>query len=337
MRQTIFWTALLVAVLLAACGYWQVLALDTFWCGRVDAFPTIYVISAAALLQLGLFLSVSTSARHRSAYHLTQLAVLPFLALGLCQVFWFHPISLLFLLAAGALPIIVARRAGCGWVRRQPIAAFGVGALTLLGCMTTVAQIPLSMAATIVSNAALVGAVAVGLIAAVAVLLHLDRYVGRHVEAGSIVGSTPNVGDPRTGVAMLPMLPLSLLLLAVLRAKFPDTSYDAYLYKATVPMQMADWRSGDMPIINAMMVGTTFQEMMNATLIMITKDYVPALISTVAFGLLFCIVPLVFALPADARTRERGIAAFAAGMAFTVTEAGIAQGTSHQESCRCCC
>ena len=309
------WAALLVLAVIGAGGYVQVARGDTFWTGRIGAFPTIYMITTAALLQFALFLSYVVSRKPRGAYQATQIVVLPFLILGLCQVFWWHPISFLFLLAAGGIPVAAARAFNCDWAKAAPIPAFGVAALILLGAMTAIVQIPLVIKGAVVSAPWLIGAVAFGGLAAVFAVRDIAARFGAATDAA----------------VALPMLPLSFLLFAVLRAKFPDTSYDAWLYKATLPMQMADWHSGGMPIMNAMMLGTTFQEMMNAALIMVTRDYAPPLISLISFALLFCIAPLAFALPRGARGRELAIAAFAAGMAYTVTEAGIGQGTSYQE------
>ena len=43
--------------------------------------------------------------------------------------------------------------------------------------------------------------------------------------------------------------PLFVLLLALLRAKYPDGSYDALLYKGTWPYQIAEWRTAGMAIL----------------------------------------------------------------------------------------
>ena len=126
-------------------------------------------------------------------------------------------------------------------------------------------------------------------------------------------------------------LPYALLLFPVLRGKAPDLAYDSFMYKTTLPYQLAEWRTGDTALIDGYMVGTNLQEMLNALLIVITRDYLPPFISTVSFVLLAFIIPLAFPLARLPSPAARLALAFAGLSAFVLTEAGIAQGTAYQE------
>ena len=126
-------------------------------------------------------------------------------------------------------------------------------------------------------------------------------------------------------------LPYALLLFPVLRGKFPDFAYDSLMYKTTLPYQLAEWRTGDTALIDGYMVGTNLQEMLNALLIVLTRDYLPPFISTVSFVLLAFVIPLAFPLVRQSSPAGRLVMAFSGLSAFALTEAGIAQGTAYQE------
>jgi hypothetical protein len=98
-----------------------------------------------------------------------------------------------------------------------------------------------------------------------------------------------------------------------------------------LPYQIADWLTGDTAIIDGFMVGTNLQEMLNALLVAITRDYLPPFISTISFVLLLFVIPLAFPVAQRASPVGRAVVAFAGISAFTLSEAGIGQGTSYQE------
>ncbi|HVY14516.1 MAG TPA: hypothetical protein VHB27_04770 [Rhodopila sp.] len=283
--------------LVAAGGYVQVAGQDIFWCGRTEAFPGTTVLAVLGLGQTALYLASAARERWQAPYRLSQWATLPVLAIAIVPVLRPHPGTVVFLAS------LAAAVAGFGWRRG------GLFAVVLLGIFAAIGQIPFALHGVIVRDWMVWAALAAAAGTAV--------WVARSVKPVSS--------------AIIDLVPLTLLLFPLLRARFPDIAYDSLSYKVTVPYQMAEWRTGDSAIIDGYMIGTNLQEMLNALLRIVTGDWRPQLMSSLSFVLLALVVPSAFPTERFPPGARRAAIAFAGVMAFVLTEAGIAQGTAYQE------
>jgi hypothetical protein len=289
----------------------------TFWCGRVEAFPGTTVLALAGLGQTALYLAAAASPDWRRAYRVSQMVVLPVLAIGLWQVFQPHPRTVVLFAAPALIPVTLSLALGrWRWMRPHLVMICGFFVVSALGFLAAFGEIPLTLPGVVVPRW-LVGLAAV---AAAAVSIPVIGSVRRELAPAS--GFIP---DPAR------YLPLALLLFPVLRGKLPDIAYDSLMYKTTLPYQLAEWRTGDTALIDGFMIGTNLQEMLNALLIVITRDYLPPLLSTISFVLLLLITPLAFRVEQRSSAAGRAVLAFAAVSTFVLSEAGIAQGTAYQE------
>ena len=106
MTTAVSWLLLGLCAAVAAGGYVQVALGSVFWCGRVEAFPGTTVLALLCLAQAALFLAASASPCWSRWYRMSQLAVLPFLLLGLVQVFAPRPRTVLCFGVLLAIPTI---------------------------------------------------------------------------------------------------------------------------------------------------------------------------------------------------------------------------------------
>jgi hypothetical protein len=282
----------------AAGGYIQVAGQDIFWCGRVEAFPGTTILAVLSLVQVALYFAAMARARWETLYRLSQFAVLPFLVLAFLPVLLPHPWTL-GLLSAYALAI-----AWLGWLRG------GVFAVATLGLLAAIGQIPLTLHGVIIQDWMAWAALAVA------------TALAAWSTTRSVRPDHPNLGQ---------LVPLTLLLFPLLRARLPDIAYDSLSYKVTIPYQMAEWRTGDSAIVDGYMIGTNLQEMLNALLRILTGDWRPQIISSISYILLALIIPRAFPAGQSPPGARRAAVAFAGVAAFVLTEAGIAQGTAYQE------
>jgi hypothetical protein len=318
-----------VMALVAAGGYIQVAGQAVFWCGRVEAFPGTTILAVLCLAHTALYLAAAARTRWDRLYHLSQLMTIPVLIVAIAPVLWPHPRTLVFLTSVAAIMAMT------GWRRG------GVFAVAQLGFLAAIGQIPFGFHGVIVRDWMVWGALAVatGLAGWVARSTGTPSWSGLARPFMTAPSPALRVVDGRARPdhdrgaerTVVRLIPLTLLLFPLLRARLPDIAYDSLSYKVTIPYQMAEWRTGDSAIIDGYMIGTNLQEMLNTLLLMLTGDWRPQLISTLSFVLLVLITPLAFPaarFPAGAR---RAVLAFAGVAAFVLTEAGIAQGTAYQE------
>jgi hypothetical protein len=317
MRKTVSWLLLGLCTAVAAGGYFQVLASPVFWCGRVEAFPGTTLLALICIGQTGLYLAASASPAWARPYRLSQIIVLPFLLIGLLQVFAPHPRTVIFLALLAAIPAALSRtRVAWRWTRAHLVPISALFVMSALGFLAALGQLPLSLRG-VTAPTWLIGAAAIlAAAASVAVIASLRA----EMAADNLI--VPSLSR---------YLPFALLLFPVLRGKLPDVAFDSYMYKTTLPYQVAEWRTGDMAIVDGFMVGTNLQEILNALLVIITRDYLPPLISTLSFVLLLGISPLAFPIERRQTVAGRAVVAFAGISAFVLSEAGIGQGTSYQE------
>jgi hypothetical protein len=306
-----------LCTVVAAGGYFQVLVSPVFWCGRVEAFPETTLLALICVGQTGLYLAGSASPVWARRYRLSQILVLPFLLVGLLQVFAPHPRTVILLALLAAVPATLGcTRVVWRWTQSHLVPISALFVVSTLGFLAAFGQLPLTLRG-VTAPTWLIGLAA---ILAAAVSIAVTASVRTEVAA-----------DNRTVPSLSRYLPFALLLFPVLRGKLPDVAFDSYMYKTTLPYQIAEWRTGDMAIIDGFMVGTNLQEILNALLIVITRDYLPALVSTLSFVLLLGISPLAFSAGRHESAAGRAVVAFAGISAFVLSEAGIDQGTSYQE------
>jgi hypothetical protein len=127
--------------------------------------------------------------------------------------------------------------------------------------------------------------------------------------------------------------PLALLLIVLLRAKLPDGAFDSLLYKSTIPLLIADWRTSLTGVFDHNLLGTSFSEVMVAQLRILDPAYPPALTSTLAFMALWIVAPLAARGAFDRRWGEaRDFACNAAALLMvSITEPLLAAGTAYHE------
>jgi hypothetical protein len=295
--------AIAAVLVIAAGGYLVIPDNPVFWCGRVEAYPGLYVIVAAVMVQAVLYI-----AGVAQLYVVTQWVAAPFVAVAVWQVGRSYPVtSVGFGLAGGLVFGLLRSRFGLG----DLVGRVALALTAVIGVTAAVSQIALFWPGQMLTDGFLVACLAAGL------------------GVGIWVGGTAPPGGDAAGSLLARWLPLSLLLLPVLRAKMADTAFDSFLYKATQPYAMAQWRTGRPAIMDAFMVGSNFQEVINTDLLILLRDYTPALVSTIAYLLLFFVLPLAVA-PSGGRV-VRGITALAGLSIFVLPEAAIDQGTAYQE------
>ncbi len=317
MIKAVSWTVLGVCIAIAAGGYVQLFLAPVFWCGAVQAFPSTTVLAVLCIEHAALYLAAAVYPGWTRAYRMSQLAVLPFLLYAIYQVFSAQPQTAYFFAALIATPIVLAlvlKR--WRWMLPHLPAMCGLFVVSVLALFAGLGQIPLTLPH-VIATKWLIGPAGIAAFAASLVLL--DRMRAALV---SDDGWRPDVAR---------YLPLTLLLFPVLRAKLPDVAYDSYMYKVTLPYQIAEWRTGDTAIIDGFMVGTNLQELLNALLVIVTQDFLPSLMSTISFILLLLIMPLAFPVLRRTTPAGRAVLAFAGLSAFLICEASIDQGTSYQE------
>jgi hypothetical protein len=309
-RSTVILPSIALAALLviAAGGYAIIPGNPVFWCGRIEAFPSLYVVVAAVLAQTGFYLAGAAR-----PYRITQYLAVPFVMAAGLQIAIAYPQTGLALgvLAATIAAVLRISRRRFGTHDLAARIALAIVAFVGLGAAAT--QIELFGPHLVLSNGFIAISLAVAFVVAV-----------------WIAGKAP-AGGGETMPFLVRSLPLSLLLLPLLRAKIADTAFDTFMYKGVQPYQMAEWRSGLPAIMDSFMVGTNFQEVINTNLIILLRDYTPSLLSTLSYLLLFLIVPYATATRLPPARMGRAISAFAGLAIFVLPEAAIDQGTSYQE------
>jgi hypothetical protein len=310
-------------VLVAGAGFSFYLAgSNLLGCGRIYAGHEIYVWLALSAVQSLLFLAAPLADRARRAYRLTQYAMLLPLALVLVQLASAYPGAFvcLALLAAGYWTVIAARhqlRAGGAWMVEPGALGAAAAETTAFVLATVVIHSALAFVILTTPGARLGGATFLAILAVAGVLAGLlVRRDGRF--APFSIASVP---------------PLALLLLVLLRAKFPDEAYDSLFYKATLPIMIADWRTAVTGILDHALLGTDLFEIVNSQLRVADRDYPPALTAAFAFAGMWILVPVAarLAMP-RALAAGQGFAINACALlAVSICEPLVAAGTAYHE------
>jgi hypothetical protein len=326
--RVVFVALLLGSAVVAAGGPLQVYFSHTFRCGRLDAGLQLHILVAFAAVQITLFLAAQYSARVSPLYRITQ-----WLALILCvqqgfQLTQAYPITFSFLGLALAGSFVVA-------VIMVTWGSIPEG--------KRVEQLLSELPYVVVFSVLLLvhWLVISGLIAQFFLYHPTGLLTVIPLAFCLIVGATIAISGGwsfhRRNYAWLRNLdlsvfpPLVVLLLALLRAKYPDGSYDALMYKGPWPYQIADWRTAGMALLDNHGLGSNFQEMLNGFLIILAPDYTPSLISTLSITALFLVLPGCINLANMPHGLSRLTFGFATAVIISLTEAATAHGTVYQE------
>ncbi len=327
--RAILLTLLLAGMAVAIGGPLQVYFSKIFRCGRVDAAPELYVLFGLAAIQIALFLAAQYNARFSPAYRITQ-----WIAIALCAyqgLLLADAYRTTFLL----LGLVMAGSAGVALIIVRPAAtpASRLGVSQLFSALPYLAALSVLLAVHW-----LVGS---GLIAQ----FFLYRPDGPlttaplifSLVAGATIALTGCWSFHRRNYERLRHLdssafpPLFVLLLVLLRAKYPDGSYDAFLYKGVWPYQIAEWRTAGMAIVDQFGLGSNFQEMFNGFLLILAADYTPSLISTFSITALFFVLPCCINLTIMPHGLSRLMFGFATAVIVSLSEVAVAHGTVYQE------
>ena len=326
--QVIFIALLLGSAIVAAGGPLQVYSSIVFSCGRVQAAPQLYILVALAAGQIALFLAAQYSLRISAAYRITQ-----WLALIMCA----HQAALLVHAYPGFflfLGLAVAGSAGIAFAMAKPATAGRhlsgselFSALPYLAVLSVLLVVHWLVVSGLIAQFFLYHPS--GPFAAITLVFSLT--------VGGIIAVAGGWSFHRRNYQELRRLdlsafpPLLVLLLALIRAKYPDGSYDALLYKGTWPYQIAEWRTAGMAIVDQYGLGSNFQEMFNGFLLILAPDYSPSLISTLSVSALFLLLPCCITLANIPHGPSRLMFGFATAVIISLTEAATAHGTVYQE------
>lgn len=284
----------------AAFSFYQ-LGSAVFECGRKLAGPEIHIWMALAAAQSVAFLLAARTARWESAYRLSQYLMLPFVAAPFLQLAAAYPRTFAALAVAGLLYRFIAGGATA--------ARTVVFLLATLVIHSAVAFLVLHTPGLPLGNGLFAAILAASAIAAALILRH---------------------DAPGPGITITQLPPLALLAIVVLRAKLPDPAYDSLFYKATLPIMIADWRTAITGLLDhSALLGTNFQEIINAQLRIVDPGYSPALVSTLAFTALWIVAPAAAApLMRAPGPLARNVLVL---LLVSLTEALTAAGTAYQE------
>ena len=326
--RIIFVALLLVSAAVAAGGPLQVYFAGVFWCGRVGAGPQLHILMTLAAAQIALFLSAQYSARTSQLYRITQ-----WLALILCAyqgllLVRAYPTTSLFLGSALAGSFVVAL---------IMITWRSIPERNLIGQLLSELPYVVVFSVLLLVHWLVIS----GLIAQF--FLYHPAYpftalpLAFSLLVGGMIAITGGWSFHRRNYECLRNLdlsvfpPLVVLLLALLRAKYPDGSYDVLFYKGTWPYQIAEWRTAGMAMVDQYGLGSNFQEMFNGFLLILAPDYSPSLISTLSITALFLLLPCCINLANMPHGLSRLMFGFATAVIISLTEAANAQGTVYQE------
>lgn len=317
--RSVSWAALAAAgfgmAVFAVGGPAQTALSATFQCGRTD--PATLGLAALAIAHAALFLAASPGTRAAAWYRYSQWVTLPLVLWQILVLAAAYPMTAVVLGVAAVMPAAAARAA----VRhRAPLGAADWFAVAGLSCAASlvvagaVLQWLLYRPDALLTGAEAATAGLIGLAGATALAMN---WLGSHRPPA------------RAGVADL--LPATLLLFPLLRAKYPDLAFDTTLYKGANPVQFVDWGTANTAIIDHTTLGTAFGEMLNATMLVAARDYSPSLAATLGFLALYSVLPAAVALRHGVDGAGRIVRGLAALSLFALSEAGIAQGTSYNE------
>jgi hypothetical protein len=313
---------------IALGGPVQVYFSKYFWCGRVGAGFQLHVFEAIAAFQMVIFLFAQTSKRIAIFYRWSQWTAVTLCAPQLILLVQAYPITFSLLALALALSfgaaIVIAwfsdpqRKISFHFVAHSQAYFVSISFLILLHWLIVTALISqffLYRPAVPLTTIPLTFCLMIGAAAAVAGGWSFHRRNGNVLQT----------------INLEAFAPFSILLLALLRAKYGDGAFDTLLYKGTWPYQIAEWRTAGMAILDSVGLGSNFQEMFNGLLCILSSDYTPSLISTLSIGALFMVLPCCVQIVRNRLGFSQLIAAVAVLEIVSFTEAAAAQGTAYQE------
>lgn len=293
-----------------------------FLCGKSYAGPEVKLWMALAALQSLMFVGAAIWDKLRQLYRLAQYFTLPLAAIPLAQLALAYPRIFVCLGLLGAaywfalwMPATLPARERAG---RPPIAIGSAAAETVIFLMAT----------TVIH-----AAIAFFVLHSPGMLLDDTKFVAIGAASAVIAALLVRRDSPVGPLSLAQVPPLALLAVVLLRAKFPDGAYDSLFYKATLPIMIADWRTAITGAIDHSLLGTDFQEIINAQLRILDPAYPPALTAAFAFIALWVVVPLACAslMPrslGSAYVLARNVSAL---LLVSISEPLIAAGTAYHE------
>lgn len=312
----------LLAAILAAAGFSLYIAGSPLLaCGRDLAGIEIYAWLALSAVQGILFMLGGISERALRAYRVLQLLMLPLLGVVTAQLATAFPrfFVAMMLFAAIYWALVAAPAVLRG--RRLETTAFEPGAVVT---QTTIFLLALLVVHSAIAFAAL----------HVPGMRLSDRTFWCIAVASAVLCAVlVRDGTRSMALSITGVPPLALLALALLRAKLPDGSYDALLYKTTIPIMIADWRTALTGVFDHTLLGTNFGEIMSSQLRILDPEYPPALSSSLAFAALWVVAPLAARGVFRGRLEVPGDHAWRAAVLLmvSITEPLLAAGTSYHE------
>jgi hypothetical protein len=245
------------AVVVASGSPLQVFLSRSFWCGRSGSGQELHVLMVIAATQLGLYLLGQYSERVSKLYSATQwlgiFVCLPqVIMLGQAYPGTFSFIGLAIAMSFG-LALIILRYGRPAvlqefssqrmWERLPYLVSLAVLlTLTWLVVSGLVAQYFLYRPAQPLTMQPLLFCLTAGAVVAVAgVWSFHDRNGASYIK-----------------LSLPAFPPFFILLLALLRAKYPDVAFDTFLYKGVWPYLIADWRTAGMAALDHVGIGSNF-------------------------------------------------------------------------------
>ena len=270
--------AILLTILLGGAFSFYQVGSHLFACGSEYAGSEIRYWLILSSIQVILFLAQGLSSKIFHSYRLSQLLTLPLVLLILVQVAIAYP--RIFIYIAAFVSVYWYTRWVIGKLLRKPFQMPQIGAAT--------AETVIFLLLTLVTHSTL----------AFAILHTPNIFLGDRVFFSVMaISAVIAVWIIRTGptfnnISLNQLPPLGMLIIVLLRAKFPDGAYDSLFYKATLPIMIADWRTAITGAIDHTLLGTDFFEIMNSQLRILDNSYSPAMISSLSFLGLWVIVPI---------------------------------------------
>lgn len=310
-------SVLMVILLGGVFSFYQV-GSSLFACGKEYAGNEIRYWLIFSGIQGFLFLTQVFQLKLTKLYRLTQLIALPLVLIVLAQVAIAY--SRIFIYIAFLIAFFWYAAWLVGKSNKIPLKIPNVGAAIAEGVVFVLLTIVIHSAITFV-------------------LLHSQGvYLSNHIFYSLITISAlvafwivrTGPGFKSIGINQIP--PFGLLIILILRAKFPDGAYDSLFYKATLPIMIADWRTAITGVMDHTLLGTNFFEIINSQLRILDDSYSPAMLSLFSFLGLWVLVPVAMAslLP-----KMLGWGKFAANTAtlllVSLSEMLIASGTAYHE------
>jgi len=322
LRKHVLAVAFLSILLLLGSGSFYQLTSRLFYCGITEARPEIIYWTIAVVCQSVLFMIAPLFAWAKKFYSLSQIAALPFLAAVLVQLADVYPRPFLLVLVMlggyGYLSYLTPRLFGNNVLVGHQPSAFGLMVEGMLFTLTTLL---------------IHSALAFFVLHTPGIVLTNHWFWGIFICSAGLAYFLVRNGCGPISAKFSAVPPVFLLVMILLRYKLPDLSYDSLLYKATVPIMTADWRTALTGIFDHSMLGTNFLEIVNSQIRILDPTYSPAMTGAFVFMALWILAPaaITTALSRNATGQSSIVAHAGVLLLVSLTEPLTAAGTANHE------